>query len=132
LYGALFALLSAQGYRQVMGGITLPNEASVGLHEAMGFRQVAHYHHVGWKFGRWHDVGWWQRSLGDGPGSELHAGSELQAGSELPTGSELQAGSELQTGSGAGSPPSELRDLTQLDDAEVTAALDVGRAGLVR
>ena len=64
LYRSLLALLSAQGYRQAMAGITLPNAASVGLHEAMGFRPVGVYRHAGWKFGAWHDVGWWQRGLG--------------------------------------------------------------------
>jgi phosphinothricin acetyltransferase len=64
LYMALFALLDTQGYRQVMAGIALPNDASVRLHERMGFALVGVYRDVGWKFGRWHDVGWWQRPLG--------------------------------------------------------------------
>jgi L-amino acid N-acyltransferase YncA len=63
LYTALLALLEAQGYRQALAGITLPNPASVGLHEAMGFRQIGTYHDVGFKFDAWHDVGWWQRRL---------------------------------------------------------------------
>ena len=41
-------------------GVTLPNEASVGLHEALGFDPVGVYRRVGWKVGAWHDVGWWQ------------------------------------------------------------------------
>ncbi|MEZ0368470.1 MAG: N-acetyltransferase family protein, partial [Candidatus Sericytochromatia bacterium] len=44
-------------------GIALPNPASVGLHEAMGFTPVGVYHQVGYKFGAWHDVGWWQLEL---------------------------------------------------------------------
>jgi L-amino acid N-acyltransferase YncA len=64
LYRSLLAILSAQGYRQAMAGITLPNAASVALHEAMGFRPVGVYRQAGWKFGAWHDVGWWQRGLG--------------------------------------------------------------------
>jgi len=63
LYNALFALLRAQGYHNVFGGITLPNPASVGLHEAMGMRPVGVYHHVGYKAGAWHDVGWWEGPL---------------------------------------------------------------------
>lgn len=63
LYYALFALLRAQGYYNVFGGITLPNPASVGLHEAMGMRPVGVYHHVGYKAGAWHDVGWWEGPL---------------------------------------------------------------------
>ncbi len=63
LYAALFALLQAQGYAQAYAGITLPNDASVGIHEALGFVPVGVYRSVGWKFGAWHDVGWWQRPL---------------------------------------------------------------------
>jgi len=66
LYAALFAVLRRQGYRRAYAGIALPNAASVGLHEAIGFVPVGRYARVGWKFGAWHDVGWWQRSLGDG------------------------------------------------------------------
>ncbi|MEA2683737.1 MAG: hypothetical protein QOK05_2065 [Chloroflexota bacterium] len=65
LYRSLLALVTAQGYRRAYAGITLPNPASVGLHEAMGFRPVGVYQQVGWKFGAWHDVGWWQLSLDD-------------------------------------------------------------------
>ena len=44
-------------------GIALPNPASVALHESMGFAPVGAYREVGFKFGRWHDVGWWQRAV---------------------------------------------------------------------
>jgi phosphinothricin acetyltransferase len=64
LYDALLALLAAQGYRQAFAGIALPNPASVALHEAVGFTPVGAYREVGYKFGAWHDVGWWQRALG--------------------------------------------------------------------
>ncbi len=47
----------------MFGGITLPNPASVRLHESLGFRQVAVFPHVGYKLGAWHDVGFWQKSL---------------------------------------------------------------------
>jgi L-amino acid N-acyltransferase YncA len=60
LYERLFALMRAQGYVNVFAGITLPNEASVGLHEAMGFTLTGVYRNIGYKFGAWHDVGWWQ------------------------------------------------------------------------
>jgi phosphinothricin acetyltransferase len=63
LYAALFPLLVRQGYVNAYAGITLPNEKSVGLHEAMGFVPVGVYRHVGFKQGRWHDVGWWHRPL---------------------------------------------------------------------
>src|SRR6185312_7879075 len=63
LYTALFAILRAQGYYNVYAGITLPNPASVALHEAMGMTPVGVYHHVGYKAGMWHDVGWWEGAL---------------------------------------------------------------------
>lgn len=66
LYTALFRLLSAQGYRRAFAGITLPNPASVGLHEAVGFTPVGVYRSAGWKLGAWHDVGWWQRDIQGG------------------------------------------------------------------
>jgi phosphinothricin acetyltransferase len=50
-------------YHAAFAGIALPNEASIGLHEAMGFVPVGIYREVGWKFGGWRDVGWWQRLL---------------------------------------------------------------------
>jgi phosphinothricin acetyltransferase len=61
LYGALLTLLARQGYVNAYAGITLPNPASVGLHEAMGFIPVGIYRSVGYKLGAWHDVGWWSR-----------------------------------------------------------------------
>jgi L-amino acid N-acyltransferase YncA len=63
LYDGLLALLDAQGYEQAFAGIALPNAASVGLHEAVGFRHIGTYERVGFKFDAWHDVGWWQRAL---------------------------------------------------------------------
>ena len=63
LYSALFELLRLQGYHALHAGIALPNPASIGLHEALGFRRVAVYPKVGWKMGAWHDVGWWQLEL---------------------------------------------------------------------
>jgi L-amino acid N-acyltransferase YncA len=63
LYEALFALLAERGYRTAVGGMTLPNEASAGLHRAMGFEPVGTYRGIGFKHGAWHDVAWMQRSL---------------------------------------------------------------------
>ncbi len=63
LYGALLPLLKDRGHHLAIAGITMPNPASVALHEAMGFTLVGVYNEVGWKFGTWHDVGWWQRLL---------------------------------------------------------------------
>jgi len=63
LYTALFDLLVFQGVYVACAGVTLPNAASVGLHESMGFLPVGVYKRVAWKFGSWHDVGWWQLQL---------------------------------------------------------------------
>jgi L-amino acid N-acyltransferase YncA len=63
LYGQLFPLLQARRIHAVMGGIALPNEASVALHEKFGMRKVAHFEQVGFKLDRWIDVGYWQRIL---------------------------------------------------------------------
>ncbi|MEK7757267.1 MAG: arsinothricin resistance N-acetyltransferase ArsN1 family B [Planctomycetota bacterium] len=63
LYTSLFECLRVQGYRTALAGIALPNSASVALHERMGFRSVGVFHHVGYKLGAWHDVGWWELSL---------------------------------------------------------------------
>ncbi|MGA9875518.1 MAG: N-acetyltransferase family protein [Solirubrobacteraceae bacterium] len=64
LYEGLFKRLVARGYLMAVAGMTLPNEASVGLHRAMGFELVGVYRRIGWKFGAWHDVAWTQRALG--------------------------------------------------------------------
>jgi phosphinothricin acetyltransferase len=63
LYEALLPRLAALGYRVAAAGMTLPNEASVGLHRAMGFEPVGTYRRIGWKLDRWHDVTWTQREL---------------------------------------------------------------------
>lgn len=62
LYADLLARLAPR-YHAAFAGIALPNDASVGLHEAMGFTPVGIYREVGWKMGAWRDVGWWQRLL---------------------------------------------------------------------
>ena len=63
LYTSLLATLPLQGYVTACAGVTIPNPASVGLHEAMGFRLVGVYRQVGFKGGVWHDVAWFQRPL---------------------------------------------------------------------
>ena len=63
LYTALLGVLPLQGFYNAYAGIALPNAGSVGLHEAMRFDRIGIYRHAGFKLGRWHDVGWWQRSL---------------------------------------------------------------------
>jgi phosphinothricin acetyltransferase len=63
LYSVLLDQLEGRGLHVAMGGIALPNPGSVALHEKLGFRKVAHYREVGFKFGQWIDVGYWQRVL---------------------------------------------------------------------
>ena len=63
LYTSLFEILALQGYRNAYAGITLPNAASEGMHRRAGFTQVGVYHHVGYKFGTWHDVAWFERAI---------------------------------------------------------------------
>jgi phosphinothricin acetyltransferase len=63
LYAALLDLLERQGFVQAIGAISLPNDASVRLHEALGFAAAGVYCRVGWKCGGWRDVGLWQRAL---------------------------------------------------------------------
>lgn len=60
LYTALFDQLRQRGIHAAMGGIALPNPASIALHEKMGMTRAALYKDVGFKFGRWIDVGYWQ------------------------------------------------------------------------
>ena len=73
LYEALFERLRERGFRMACAGITLPNEASAGLHESLGFEQVGINREIGWKQGAWRDVGWYQLELTpaiDGPPQE--------------------------------------------------------------
>jgi L-amino acid N-acyltransferase YncA len=63
LYDALFTRLAERGFRTAVAGMTLPNDASVGLHRAMGFEPVGTYRRIGWKHGAWHDVAWAQRAI---------------------------------------------------------------------
>ena len=63
LYEELLARLRTQRIHIACAGITLPNAASVGLHESLGFELVGIYRGIGWKAGAWRDVGWWQLRL---------------------------------------------------------------------
>jgi len=63
LYTALIAICKHLGYYRAFAGITLPNEASVGFHEKIGFRPIGIYRRVGFKLNQWHDVGWWSLDL---------------------------------------------------------------------
>jgi phosphinothricin acetyltransferase len=63
IYGALFDILRRQGLRSAFAGIALPNDASIGLHEAVGFEPIGVYRDVGHKLGAWRSVGWWRLGL---------------------------------------------------------------------
>jgi phosphinothricin acetyltransferase len=70
LYEALLELLRRQRLRIACAGIALPNDASVGLHRALGFEHVGTYRDIGWKAGAWRDVSWWQLQLAPGAGDD--------------------------------------------------------------
>jgi L-amino acid N-acyltransferase YncA len=74
LYAALFDRLAERGFRMAVAGMTLPNDASAGLHRALGFQPVGTYRNIGWKDGRWHDVTCVQRNIGsaEDPPMEPH------------------------------------------------------------
>lgn len=82
LYARLLDLLRAQGFTQAIAAISLPNDASVKLHELAGFRRAGVYRQVGWKLGRWVDVGLWQAQLQEPghPPAEPRPFSALSAG----------------------------------------------------
>lgn len=74
LYEELFDRLAARGFRRLVAGLALPNEASLGLHTALGFEVVGTFHQIGWKHGRWHDVMRLQKDLAPGLGDAPPAG----------------------------------------------------------
>lgn len=69
LYGALLELLAQMGVRNAYGCVTLPNDASRNLHEKLGFVLSGVWRHSGFKRGAWHDVGWFERSVGTAAGA---------------------------------------------------------------
>jgi L-amino acid N-acyltransferase YncA len=71
LYRRLFDDLIAKGYCTAFAGATLPNDASVGMHKSVGFEMIGVFRRIGWKFDRWHDVAWMQRTLRDGAPQEV-------------------------------------------------------------
>ena len=63
LYSALIDALRPTKTHALIGGVALPNEGSVALHEKLGFQKIAHFKEVGWKFDQWIDVGYWELIL---------------------------------------------------------------------
>lgn len=100
LYASLFAVLDLQGYRDAYAVTTLPNPASVGFHERMGFEPVGLFPEVGYTQGRWHDIRWWRRPIG-----------EKSAAPQRPT------------------PLSDLRGDSRLENALVTGEQQLDREG---
>ena len=78
LMEALLARLAERGYRRAIAGMTLPNDASEGLHRALGFESAGVYRRVGWKNDAWHDVAWVQKTITEGedpPAEPLEPGA---------------------------------------------------------
>jgi L-amino acid N-acyltransferase YncA len=65
LYTELFVILKQKGFHAAFAGVALPNPGSIALHQAVGFTPIGVFHQVGFKFGTWHDVSWWERVLDD-------------------------------------------------------------------
>lgn len=65
LYQALMELLKLQNFQNVYGVVTLPNPASVKLHQRLGFRPVGQYEKAGYKCGAWHEVMFFEKHIGD-------------------------------------------------------------------
>jgi phosphinothricin acetyltransferase len=63
LLGALVGELKKQGIHAVMSVVTVPNEGSAALHESLGFKKAGHFAEIGWKMGKWRDVGYWELIL---------------------------------------------------------------------
>lgn len=70
LYLRLFEDLTCQGFCNAYAGVALPNDGSIALHRSVGFESIGVFKAVGRKFGKWHDVAWFQRVLRDTPPAE--------------------------------------------------------------
>jgi len=92
LYRKLFAILIEMGFVNAYAGVTLPNAASVAIHQALGFSQVGVYEQVGYKGGKWHDVAWFALSLtdhGDSPTEPLKFTDYISSRIKTGAGAEL-------------------------------------------
>ena len=92
LYTSLFALLRLQGFYAAHAGVTLPNDASVSLHESLGFRRIGVYPAVGYKRGAWWDVGWWQLELRQRTGTPAPPRTVVEVRDDSGWQAALQAG----------------------------------------
>lgn len=90
LYVALFDILMRQGYRTIIAGIALPNEASVRLHESMGMKRTALFPKVGYKMGRWIDVAYWTLEFGDGSSPPAAIQPVIEVAVSIATGATVK------------------------------------------
>lgn len=84
LYARLIPTLQAQGFRTLVAVIAVPNPASETLHERFGFKKVGQLSRTGWKFGKWHDIAYWQLLFGgaDDPPMEIRPVQEIELNRE--------------------------------------------------
>lgn len=121
LYASLLSVLSVQGYRNAYAVTTLPNPASVALHERFGFETVGTFPAVGYKRGRWHDIRWWYRRLDPESAAKPDPNRESAASESESTDPSHPADPAL---------PTPLPDLRARDGDELGAALRVGESSL--
>jgi phosphinothricin acetyltransferase len=95
LYTSLFKMLPLQGYINAYAGVTLPNPASVGLHETMGFQRIGVYRQVGYKCEAWHDVAWYEMLLQPRPSQPQPPKSVKEIQDEVEWQSALRSGLPL-------------------------------------
>ncbi|USZ66675.1 GNAT family N-acetyltransferase [Halorussus salilacus] len=113
LYESLFELLRLQGFYNAYAGIALPSPASVGLHESLGFERVGVYESVGYKRGKWRDVGWWGLRLQDPAASSADADDAADSDDRVDSDDPAR--------------PADPRSVAEVrDDAAFRAALSAG------
>ncbi|ELY99353.1 GCN5-related N-acetyltransferase [Natrialba asiatica DSM 12278] len=117
----MLSVLSVQGYRNAYAVTTLPNPASVALHERFGFEPVGTFPAVGYKHGRWHDIRWWYRRLDPESAAKPDPNRESAASESESTDPSHPADPAL---------PMPLPDLRARDGDELGAALRVGESSL--
>ena len=95
LYTSLFTILREQGYVNAVSVITVPNDASIGLHESMGFEKIGVFMNMGYKFEGWHSTGWWQLELCPMPSNPQPPTSITELSKQPHFGDLLQSGCNL-------------------------------------
>ena len=77
LYKTLLHIIKRQGFCNALAGVTLPNPPSEAFHKNFGFRLVGIYHNIGYKYGQWRDVAWWELQLNNDPPEKLLSLTEV-------------------------------------------------------